>query len=132
MAAATTSPAGRSATGGSSPLSATLIEYYGGAAGRVDPESSAFAQRSSDYNIGMTAQWTDPAESAGHIAWSRAFSDAIAPHTHGSHFLNFQSEAPDEVVRASFGDHYARLGEVKRRYDPQDLFRQDLNLRVAA
>ena len=59
-----------------SPLSATLIEYYGGAAGRVDPESSAFAQRSSDYNIGMTAQWTDPAEGAGTSPGRAAFSDA--------------------------------------------------------
>ena len=115
-----------------SPLSATLIEYYGGAAGRVDPESSAFAQRSSDYNIAMTAQWTDPAESAAHIAWSRAFYDAIEPHAHGSHLLNFNSEATDAVVRASFGDHYDRLAEVKRRYDPENFFRQDLDLRAAA
>ena len=41
----------------------------------------------------MTAQWTDPAESAKHIAWTRAFYDAIEPHAHGSHFLNFNSEA---------------------------------------
>ena len=115
-----------------SPLSATLVEYYGGAAGRVDPESSAFAQRSSDYNIAMAAQWTDPAESAAHIAWSRAFYDAIEPHAHGSHFLNFQSEAPDAVVRASFGEHYDRLAAVKRRYDPENFFRQDLDLRAAA
>ena len=115
-----------------SPLSATLVEYYGGAAGRVDPESSAFAQRSSDYNIAMAAQWTDPAESAAHIAWSRAFYDAIEPHAHGSHLLNFNSEAPDAVVRASFGEHYDRLAAVKRRYDPENFFRQDLDLRAAA
>ena len=115
-----------------SPLSATLIEYYGGAAGRVDPASSAFAQRAADYNIGMTAQWLDPTESAKHIAWTRAFYDAIEPHAHGSHLLNFNSEASDAVVQASFGEHYARLAEVKRRYDPSNFFSQDLNLRAAA
>ena len=115
-----------------SPLSATLIEYYGGAAGRVDPASSAFAQRSADYNIGMTAQWLDPAESAKHMAWTRAFYDAIEPHAHGSHLLNFNSEASDAVVQAAFGEHYARLAEVKRRYDPTNFFSHDLNLRAAA
>ena len=80
----------------------------------------------------MAAQWTDPAQSASHIAWSRSFYDAIEPHAHGSHFLNFNSEAGEDVVRASFGDHYARLAEAKRRYDPQNLFRQDLDLRAAA
>ena len=63
---------------------------------------------------------------------SRAFYDAIEPHAHGSHLLNFNSEAADAVVRASFGDHFARLAEVKRRYDPTNLFRQDLDLRTAA
>ncbi|MFO1141108.1 MAG: FAD-binding oxidoreductase [Amaricoccus sp.] len=115
-----------------SPLSAALIEYYGGAAGRVDPESSSFAQRDADYNVAMTAQWMDPAESSKHIAWTRDFYAAIEPHAHGSHFLNFNSETPDEVVRASFGDHYARLAEVKQRYDPGNLFSRDLNLRAAA
>jgi FAD/FMN-containing dehydrogenase len=115
-----------------SPLSAALIEYYGGAAGRVDPASSAFAQRASDYNVAMVATWTDPAESAKHVAWSRAFYDAIEPHAHGSHFLNFNSEASDTMVRASFGEHYARLAELKRRYDPANFFSRDLNLRAAA
>jgi FAD/FMN-containing dehydrogenase len=115
-----------------SPLSAALVEYYGGAASRADPASSAFAQRSADYNVAMTASWMDPAESAGHIAWARGFYDAIEPHAHGSHFLNFQSEAPDEVVRASFGEHFDRLAAVKLRYDPGDFFSRDLNLRASA
>jgi FAD/FMN-containing dehydrogenase len=115
-----------------SPLSGILVEYYGGAAGRVDPASSAFAQRSSDYNVAMAAQWTDPAESQKHIAWSRAFYDAVEPHAHGSHYLNFNSETPQPVVRASFGEHYARLAAVKRRYDPANLFRQDFALEAAA
>ena len=98
----------------------------------MDPDSSAFAQRSADYNVAMTAQWSYLAESAKHTAWARAFYDAIEPHAHGSHLLNFNSEASDAVVQASFGEHYARLAEVKRRYDPSNFFSQDLNLRAAA
>jgi FAD/FMN-containing dehydrogenase len=111
-----------------SPLSALLIEYYGGAPGRVPPSESAFAQRGSEFNVGFTAQWTDPAETAEHVAWARAAFDAVAPYSSGSHLLNFQSEAGDEVVRAAFGDNYTRLAEVKRKYDPDNFFSLNQNI----
>ena len=111
-----------------SPLSALLIEYYGGAPGRVAPSEVAFAQRGSEFNVGFTAQWTDPAETAEHVGWARAAYDAVAPYSSGSHLLNFQSEAGDEVIRASFGDNYARLAEVKRKYDPSNFFSLNQNI----
>ena len=82
---------------------------------RASPPSPS---ASAEYNIGITAQWTDPAETATHIAWARAMYDAFEPHSSGSHLLNFLSEAGDDVIRAAFGDNYARLAEVKRKYDP--------------
>jgi FAD/FMN-containing dehydrogenase len=114
-----------------SPLSALLVEYYGGAPGRVGAAESAFAQRGSEYNIGITAQWTDPGESAAHTAWVRETYDALEPYASG-HFLNFMSESPEDVVRASFGDNYARLAEVKRTYDPTNFFSLNQNIRAAA
>jgi hypothetical protein len=111
-----------------SPLSALLIEYYGGAPGRVAPSESAFAQRGSEFNIGFTAQWTDPAETPEHVGWARAAFDAVAPYSSGSHLLTFQSEADDSVVRAAFGDNYARLAEVKRKYDPTNFFSLNQNI----
>jgi hypothetical protein len=120
------------AGGMASPLSAIVVEYYGGAPGRVGAAESAFAQRGSEYNIGITGQWLDPAESPGHIAWVRALYDALEPHSSGQHLLNFQSEAPDDVVRVSFGDNYARLADVKRKYDPTNFFSLNQNIRAAA
>ena len=49
----------------------------------------------------------------------------------GSHLLNFQSEAGDDVVRAAFGDNYARLADVKRKYDPTNFFSLNQNIRPA-
>lgn len=115
-----------------SPLSGIIVEFYGGAPGRVGPGDSAFAQRAAEYNIGFTAQWTDPAESAGHVAWARAVYDAVEPYSSGSHLLNFQSEAGDEVTRAAFGANYPRLAEVKRRYDPTNFFSLNQNIAAAA
>jgi hypothetical protein len=115
-----------------SPLSGLIVEYYGGAPGRVKPGEAAFAQRDADYNIGLMAQWTDPAETAAHVAWVRAAYDALEPHATGQHLLNFQSEVADSVVRAAFGDNYNRLAEVKRRYDPANLFSLNALGRAAA
>ena len=111
-----------------SPLSALLIEYYAGAPGRVPAAESAFAQRGSEFNIWFTAQWTDPAETAEHVAWARAAFDAVAPYSSGTHALNFQSEAGEEVVRSAFGGNYARLAEVKRKYDPGNFFSVNANI----
>jgi len=115
-----------------SPLSAVVIEFYGGAPGRVGPTASAFAQRHAEYNIGIIAQWTDPSGGAPHIAWARAMYDALESYSSGHHLLNFQSEAGNEVVKASFGDNYARLTEVKRKYDPQNFFSLNQNIPAAA
>ena len=114
-----------------SPLSGCLVEFYGGAPGRVSSKESAFAQRAAEYNIGMTAQWTDPAESELHVAWTREMYDAFEPHSTGMHLLNFQSDAGDDVIRASFGDNYARLAELKRKYDPTNFFSLNQNIKAA-
>jgi len=114
-----------------SPLSALLIEFYGGAPGRVAPSASAFAQRRAEFNIGMTAQWTDQVGAEKHIEWVRNLYDAVQPYATGSDFLNFQSEPSEGVVKASFGDNYARLAEVKRKYDPANFFSLNQNIRPA-
>jgi FAD binding domain/Berberine and berberine like len=115
-----------------SPLSAVVIEFYGGAPGRVDPAASAFAQRRAEYNIGIMAQWADPADGAPHVAWARETYDALEPYSSGHHLLNFQSEASDGVVKAAFGANYSRLAEVKRKYDPTNFFSVNQNIQAAA
>jgi FAD/FMN-containing dehydrogenase len=110
-----------------SPLSAIIVEFYG-APGRVSADESAFAQRGAEFNIAFTAQWTDPAETAVHVAWVRHAYDTLEPHSSGTHLLNFQSEAGDDVVRAAFGKNYGRLTEVKRKYDPSNFFSLNQNI----
>jgi hypothetical protein len=113
-----------------SPLSAIVVEFYGGAPGRVGASESAFAQREAEFNIGIMAQWTDPAETAMHVGWVRDTYDAFEPHSSGMHLLNFQSEAGDDVVRAAFGKNYARLSDVKRKYDPANFFSLNQNIKA--
>ncbi len=112
-----------------SPMSAIVVEFYGGAPGRVAARESAFAQRGAEFNIGMIAQWTDARETATHVAWVRNMYDAFEPHSSGMHLLNFQSDAGDEMVRTSFSANYERLAKVKRMYDPHNFFSLNQNIK---
>ena len=116
-----------------SPLSAVVIEYYAGAAGGTgDPGESAFAHRKAEYDVGFMAQWTDPAESARHIAWARDMAEAMKPHSSGAYLLNFLSEEDPDTIKAAFGANYPRLAQVKKKYDPTNFFRINQNIQPAA
>jgi len=114
-----------------SPLSALLVEYYGGAASRVGHADTAFAQRSGLYNVGFTAQWADPAENGQHIGWARAAFDAMQPYSNGDYLLNFSSEEVLDRTQAAYGGNYARLAAVKAKYDPHNFFSLNQNVRPA-
>lgn len=112
-----------------SPLTAVIIEQYGGAAGRVDAHDTAFAHRSALFDLGILSQWVDPRESDRHIDWTRTFAEAMAPHRSGAYLLNFLGEEEDATIKAAFGANYQRLAEVKTRYDPGNFFRVNQNIR---
>jgi FAD/FMN-containing dehydrogenase len=112
-----------------SPLSAVVIEYYGGAAGRVPASEAAFAHRGAGYLIAMMAQWSDASEDDRHVAWSRSLFEALKPYSTGRYLLNYLDQEDPDVIRAAFGASYDRLVEVKNRFDPDNFFRQNQNIR---
>jgi hypothetical protein len=122
----------RHANEATSPLSAVLVEQYGGAASRVPPTDTAFAQRHAQYDLGILAQWTRPEETDRHVAWARAFADDMSAYRSGDYLLNFLGEGEDEAIKAAFGPNYLRLVEVKTKYDPANLFRVNQNIQPAA
>jgi FAD/FMN-containing dehydrogenase len=115
-----------------SPLSAVLLEQYGGAVSRVPATATAFAHREAEYDLVVMGQWTDPVESARHISWTRHLADAMAPFRSGAYLLNALGEESEEVVRAAFGVNYGRLAAVKAQYDPTNFFRVNQNVAPAA
>lgn len=114
-----------------SPLSILIIELYGGAMARVGADETAFAHRTSDYDIGILSQWTDTADTETNIAWTRGVYDALQPHASGAFLLNFLDQEDDAVIRAAFGPNYDRLAELKRKYDPANFFRNNQNIKPA-
>ena len=114
-----------------SPLTAVVVELYGGAMARVGSDETAFGHRTSDYDIGILSQWTDTADTEKNVAWTRSLYNALQPHASGAFLLNFLDQEDDAVIRASFGSNYDRLAALKRKYDPENFFRQNQNIRPA-
>jgi len=113
----------------SSPLSALLFFYVHGAATRVPTTATAFAARRTQWDFDAIGQWTDGAESSRHIAWVRALWGRLEPQMEGSAYVNhLAADDRPEKVRASFGENYARLRQLKSVYDPANLFRSNANI----
>jgi FAD/FMN-containing dehydrogenase len=112
-----------------SPLSALIFFYMHGAATRPRPAETAFAARRAQWDFDAIGQWADAATSAQHIAWVRALWTRCEPHLLGKVYVNHVSaDDRPETLRASYGENYTRLRQVKTVYDPTNLFRLNANL----
>lgn len=113
----------------SSPLSALLFFYMHGAATRIPPAETAFAARRAQWDFDAIGQWTEASESATHIGWLREIWGRLEPHLQGSAYVNhLAADDRPEKVRASFGENYRRLRELKAEFDPANLFRVNANI----
>jgi FAD/FMN-containing dehydrogenase len=111
-----------------SPMSALLFFHMHGAASRIAPDVTAFAARRDQWDIDILSQWIDGTEAESQVADTRAFWDAIAPFSTGVYVNHLDGDDGQPRVRAAFGSNYARLTEVKQRYDPDNVFRHNNNI----
>jgi FAD/FMN-containing dehydrogenase len=113
-----------------SPMSQILVIPGGGAIADVPEDATAFGQRTSPFNIHIIAGWEDPADDEGNIGWTKGLGAAMKPYSTGGAYLNYLGEEGEDRVRAAFGpETYARLQALKDRYDPQNLFRLNQNIK---
>jgi FAD/FMN-containing dehydrogenase len=113
-----------------SPWSQTIVFRHGGAVARVPDDATAFSHRGAAYMAHPIAVWENPADADRYMDWARRFSEAVRPYTTGGVYLNFEPVAGEDKVRAGFGaEKYARLTALKAKWDPQNLFRVNQNIR---
>ena len=108
-----------------------LIESLHGAPKGPDVPEAALGWRGAAFNVSATAVWEDAALDEEHIAWSRETAAAFEPWSwSGGGYVNYmQADEPIERVRAAFGeDAFARLQQLKRRYDPTNVLRRNQNV----
>jgi FAD/FMN-containing dehydrogenase len=82
--------------------------------------------------MNVHTRWLEPAEDARCIAWAREFFKAAAPHAAGSVYINFLTEDEGDRIADAYGPNYARLAQIKAKYDPDNLFHSNQNIRPAA
>jgi len=107
------------------------IWAFGGAMARIAPDATAFGGRTMPYMYSIDSIWRDASDDAANIAWTRGVWEALQPDGHhGRLYLNFAGHGEDgeALVRAALGSAYARAAAVKKRYDPDNVFRFNQNI----
>jgi FAD/FMN-containing dehydrogenase len=115
-----------------SPTSAIAIECLTGAVQRVGLNETAFGHRDAPFNLLIVGIWPDPADTDVHIGWVRKLWQEMQPYSSGGVYVNYLGQEDDEGrerIRAAYAPSvYGRLADLKRKYDPQNLFRMNQNI----
>ncbi|MEV5963735.1 FAD-binding oxidoreductase [Kribbella sp. NPDC051952] len=99
-----------------------------GACHRVTPDSTAFAYRDANFATVIAGMWPDPAQNEAGIEWVRSYYDDVAPHSESGGYINFMADDDQSRIRDNYKGNYDRLVEVKRKYDPGNLFHLNQNI----
>ena len=111
-----------------SPMTIIAFEHLHGAVSRVGVTDTPVPHRAG-YNVLITSVWTDPGATEENIAWTQAAYGAMSPFFAEHRWLNyFSDDDRADATRAAYGPNYDRLVEVKRRYDPENVFHLNHNI----
>jgi FAD/FMN-containing dehydrogenase len=111
-----------------SPMSALVLFNMHGAAARVSATDTAFGLRGHQWDVDVISQWTDPADDARHVAWTRDAWKKVEPYAGRAIYVNHIAGDEPDRVKTAFGPNFSRLQKVKRQYDPQNIFRRNHNI----
>jgi FAD/FMN-containing dehydrogenase len=114
------------------PTAETLfaLRHLGGAVSQIADDATAYGNRRSPFNLSLDTTWSDPADDARMIGWTRRAWQELRECTGGGVYLNFAGlgEENEELARAGHGGNYEHLRQIKRRYDPDNIFQGNINI----
>jgi FAD/FMN-containing dehydrogenase len=112
-----------------SPMTPMLFEHFHGAVTRVVQTATAVPHREPGWNLFIPSVWTDPAATEANIAWTKETHAALKPELSERRWLNYLGDDQGaDAIRAALGPNYHRLREVKRSYDPENVFHLNHNI----
>ena len=114
-----------------STMSGIAIEHFHGAVTRVPVTATAVPHRDPSFDVLVAGVWDDPAADATNAAWARATYESLAPFLVGRRYVNYLSSDDSAATPDAYGANLARLAELKRRYDPDNVFRMNQNVAPA-
>jgi len=111
-----------------SPHCEIFIGAMAGQTNRIPANATAYANRDSAYTINIHGRWTEATDDEKCTQWAREMFAALTPFALGSVYVNFLTGDEGDRVKAAYGPNYERLADVKRRYDPENVFRSNQNI----
>jgi FAD/FMN-containing dehydrogenase len=116
------------------PLTDIAVWHHGGAMSRVGETETAYGGRDTAFLVSSEANWTDPSQTDEAIGWAREMWAAMERYSTGGLYLNFAGfgEEKEALLRGGYGVNYDRLASLKAKYDPDNLFRMNLNITPAS
>ena len=114
-----------------SPMSQILFEHFHGAATRVAVDTTAYALRERGFNTLILGEWMDPSRNDENIRWVKDTEATLKPFGSVRRYTNYlgEDDMTDAGLRAAYGPNLAKLREVKAKYDPENVFRENLNIK---
>jgi FAD/FMN-containing dehydrogenase len=113
------------------PVVNSTVHIYpiNGACHRVASDATAFAYRNANFATVIAGMWPDPKENEANTSWVRDYYAATAPLSEEGGYINFMAGDDQQRIRANYGGNYDRLVEVKKTYDPGNLFHVNQNIK---
>jgi FAD/FMN-containing dehydrogenase len=112
-----------------SAMTSILFEHFHGAVTRIGSTETAVPHREPGWNLFIPSVWTDPGATEANINWTRETFGALRPGFASGRWLNYLGDdQADDAIRAAYGPNYERLREIKRRYDPENVFHLNHNI----
>ena len=112
-----------------SPQCEIFIGLIAGAPNRVAPNAMAYGHRDARFVLNVHGRWDEAADDEKGIGWAREFFKASAPYASAGAYVNFMTAEEGGRVAAAYGSNYERLVEIKRRYDPENVFHFNQNIK---
>jgi FAD/FMN-containing dehydrogenase len=106
-----------------------FVGLIAGAPNRVAPDAMAWGHRDAKYVLNVHGRWDEAKDDQRGITWARDFFKASAPYASAGAYVNFMTEEEGDRVAAAYGSNYERLVEIKKRYDPQNVFHLNQNIK---
>jgi FAD/FMN-containing dehydrogenase len=112
-----------------SPQCEIFLGLISGVSNHISQDATAYEPRDAKFVLNVHGRWNEARDDEKGIAWARAFFKASAPFASAGAYVNFMTEEEGGRVKAAYGANYPRLVEIKRKYDPENIFHLNQNIK---
>ena len=111
------------------PQCEVFVGHIAGAPNRVPPDAMAYGHRDAKFVMNIHGRWDQPNQDQKVIEWARGVFNATTPYASSGAYVNFMTEEEGDRVAAAYGANYQRLVQIKRQYDPNNIFHLNQNIK---